>query len=161
MAKIALTRTPGDRRHYTLEGVGTLRLGGVLSRSASAQADGRRWDIVASGVLRRVVRATDVATDAEVGVFRAWTLRRGGDLRWDGHELTLAAASVWRSRYALRDRGIDLVAVEGKGWGRRPVRVEVTDPSSVDPGLLLFTCFVVRALTGDDSGGASTAAVSG
>lgn len=157
MAEIALTRTRGDRRHLTLEGVGSVRLGGVFSRAAAAEAGDRRWEIVSSGVLRRTVRATDPTTGVDVGTFRAWTLRRGGDMRWDGRALTLRAASIWRSRYVLDDGGRELVVVEGKGWGRRPVRVDVADPEAIDPGLLLFTCVVVHALTGDDSSAGSAA----
>jgi hypothetical protein len=46
---LELTRTPGDRRLYTLEGVGTLRLQGFVSRTATAEADGMRWRIARRG----------------------------------------------------------------------------------------------------------------
>jgi len=38
MAELQLTRTLGDRRIFTLEGIGTLRLTGWLSRGATAES---------------------------------------------------------------------------------------------------------------------------
>ena len=38
MADLELTRAKGDRRLYALDGVGTLRVGGLLSRWAIARA---------------------------------------------------------------------------------------------------------------------------
>jgi hypothetical protein len=45
MADLELKRTPGDRRLYALEGVGTLHLKGFASRAATAEAGGRTWRI--------------------------------------------------------------------------------------------------------------------
>ena len=101
-----------------------------------------------------------------VGEFEPNTLRRGGAVRWDGRELTLRPASMWRERYALADGERELVVLDGKGWGKRPVKVSVEDPAAIEPGLLLFAAFVVRCLA-EDAGSAaasvtaSTAAISG
>jgi len=46
--------------------------------------------------------------------------------------------------------------LDGKGWGRRPVKVTVDDAEALEPGLLLFAAFVVRGLA-EDSGGAAGA----
>ena len=46
--------------------------------------------------------------------------------------------------------------LDGKGWGKRPVRVTIDDSSAVEPGLLLFATFVVRALA-EDSGSTASA----
>src|SRR4029450_7672779 len=43
MPDLELTRTPGERRLYTLAGVGALRLQGLFSRAATADADGKTW----------------------------------------------------------------------------------------------------------------------
>ena len=43
MADLELKRVPRDRRLYALNGVGTLRLEGLLSRAATGEAGGRRW----------------------------------------------------------------------------------------------------------------------
>jgi hypothetical protein len=55
--------------------------------------------------------------------------------------------------------------LDGKGWGRRPVKVIVDDPDTVEPELLLFAAFVVRGLAADAQGaagaGASAAATGG
>jgi hypothetical protein len=37
----------------------------------------------------------------------------------------------------------ELAIFDGKGWGKRPVAVIVDDLSAIDPGLVLFTAFVV------------------
>ena len=67
-------------------------------------------------------------------------------MRWAGRELTLRPASSWRERYALADGDRELAVLEGKGWGKRPVKVIVDDAETVEPGLLLFATFVVRGL---------------
>jgi hypothetical protein len=102
-----------------------------------------------------------------VGEFEPRTIRRGGALRWAGRELSLRPASAWRERYALADGDRELALLDGKGWGRRPVKVSIDDIGAVEPGLLLFATFVVRGLA-DDAGAAagasaaaSTAATSG
>jgi hypothetical protein len=161
MAELELTRTPGDRRLYALEGVGTLRLLGWWARSASAEADGRSWQFARTGFLRTMVAASDAA-GSPVGEFRANGLKRGGTVDWARRGLKLGAASMWRERYALSDGDRELAVIEGKGWGKRPVKVTVGDPGAIDPGLLLFTAFVVRGLAEDASsaaGGATAATV--
>jgi len=163
MADLELTRTPGDRRLYALKGVGTLRLQGFGSRSATAEAGGTRWQIVRRGLWRRLIEATD-ATGTAVGEFEPRGLRRGGTLRWAGRELTLRPASHWRERYALADGDRELAVLDGKGWGRRPVKVTVDDSEAVESGLLLFATFVVRGLAedaGSVAGAGGTAATSG
>jgi hypothetical protein len=152
MAELALTRSGDDRRRYEIERVGTLRLGGFLSRGATAAGDGAEWSFYRRGFWQRTVEATDAAGDV-VGSFQAGKLRRGGALRWGGRDLALRPASKWRERYALVDGDRELAALEGKGWGKRPVRIAVDDPDAVDPGLLLFATFVVRGLA-EDAGAA-------
>lgn len=164
MTELELTRSPEDRSLYLLEGVGTLRFHGFFSRTAIAEAGAASWRIARHGFFPRLAEATDAA-GTTVGSFepRAW--RRGGTLRWDGRELALRPASSWRERYAVADGDRELVVLEGKGWGRRPVKLTVDDLAPVEPGLLLFAAFIVRGLADDASAaagaGASTAATSG
>ena len=74
MADIELKRSAGDRRLYDLDGVGTLRLIGLASRSATAEAGGTRWRIGRRRFWRRVIQATD-GTGAAVGEFEPRGLR--------------------------------------------------------------------------------------
>ena len=148
MTELALTRSPGDRRRFDLQGYGTLRLGGWASRWASAEADERRWGFARRGILRSRIEATDPAGTV-VGLFEGRSLKRGGALRWNEHEYELKPDSRWTERYALLDGERRLAVLDGKGWGKRPVRVDVEDVTETDPGLLLFTAFVVRALAED------------
>ena len=162
MTELELTRTPHDRRRYALEGIGTVRLTGLFSRDASAEGAGDRWTFSRRGFWRRGIDALD-ADGAIVGAFVPRDIRRGGTLRWAGREFTLRPVSVLQERYALSEDERDLVLLDGKGWGGRPVRVSLTHPDTVEPGLLLFAAFVVHVLAVDASGsaGGSTAAVSG
>jgi hypothetical protein len=70
---------------------------------------------------------------------------------------------MWKERYALADGARELAVLDGKGWGKRPVKVSLEDPGAVDPGLLLFCAYVVRGLA-EDAGataGAGAAASTG
>jgi hypothetical protein len=156
MADLELKRTPDDRRLYVLEGVGSLRLQGLASRAATAAAGGSRWRIGRPRFWQRVVQATD-ESGTVVGEFEPRGLRRGGTLRWAGRELTLQPASNWRERYALADGDRELATLDGKGSGRRPVKVTVDDSAAAEPGLLLFAAFVVRGLA-EDAGSAAAGA---
>jgi hypothetical protein len=86
-------------------------------------------------------------------------------LRWADRELTLRPASGWRERYALAEGERELALFDCKGWGKRPVKVTILEPAGVEPGLLLFTAFVVRGLAEDanaaGAAAASTAATAG
>jgi hypothetical protein len=63
----------------------------------------------------------------------------------------------------LREGDRDLARLDGKGWGRRPVEISIEAPNELEPGLLLFTAFVVHRLASNASGSSagSTAAISG
>jgi hypothetical protein len=157
MPELELTRTKDDRRLYSLEGVGTLHLQGLLTSAADASAGGTSWRFVRRGFWRRAVVATNAA-GAPAGEFEPNTLRRGGSLRWKGRRLALRPAAIFRERYALVDGDEELAVIEGKAWGRRPVRITVPDGTTPEPGLLLFAAFVVRGLADDASGAAGAAA---
>ncbi|MES1194036.1 MAG: hypothetical protein ABUM26_06890 [Solirubrobacterales bacterium] len=162
MPELELTRSREDRKLYVLDGVGTLRLQGWMSRTATAEAEGRSWELGRRGIFTSIFEATD-ASGTTAGEFRGRTLRRGGTLQWGQRELELRPASTWRSRYALADGERELAIFDGKGWGKRPVAVVIDDLSAIDPGLVLFTAFVVRGLAEDASSsaaGASAAATS-
>jgi hypothetical protein len=156
MPDLELTRSREKPRLYVLDGVGTLRMG-FASRSATAEADGRSWRIVRTGFWRRGVQATD-ETGSVAGEFEPNTLRRGGNLRWERRELTMRPASRWRERYALADGDRELAILDGKSWGKHPVKVTVDEPAAVDPGLLLFAAFVARGLAEDADATAGAAA---
>ena len=156
MIDLELTRAPRDRRLYNLEGVGSLRLQGLFSRTGIAEADGRSWRLTSGGLWGRRIEATERA-GAVAGVFEPRSIRRGGALRWEGRELALRPASSWRERYALADGDRELALLDGKGWGRRPVKITIDDPDAVDAGLLLFAAFVVRRLAEDAGANAGVA----
>jgi hypothetical protein len=159
MLELHLTRVPGERRLYNLDGIGTLRLSGLLTRSATAQADAETWQFARSGFWQRNVEATDAA-GAVAGTFRPREIRRGGRLDWRGREYALSPDSTFRERYWLTDGDRRIARLESTGWwgwgARQPVRLELEDPGGADPGLLLFASFVVRALADDAAATASS-----
>jgi hypothetical protein len=155
MHELELTRAPGERRLYSLGGVGTLRLEGWAARAATAEASGRSWRIARRGFLGRTVVASD-GSGGIAGEFRPERLRRGGALTWNGNEFALRPASRWRERYALVEDDRDLAVYDSRGWGRRAVTVRVGDLAAVDPGLLLFGAFVVRGLAEESTAAAGS-----
>src|SRR4051812_30544047 len=130
VAELELKRTPQDRRLYALGGVGSLHFEGLTSRTATAQSAAGRWRIARRGFWRRTIEATDAAGRA-VGQFEPRCLRRGGTLRWAGRELELRPASAWRERYAVVENDRELIILDGKGWGRRPVKVTVPELTAI------------------------------
>jgi len=120
---------------------------------------GGTWRSIGDTLPRARMEASDAVGNG-VGAFEPrGGLRRGGAVLWAGRELELRPASRWRERYALADGDREIALFDGKGWGKRPVRVTVADADGVDPGLLLFAAFVVRGLAED--GGAAAAASAG
>jgi hypothetical protein len=163
MAELELTRSPDDRRLYEIAGVGALRVGGLFSRRATAEAGTAAWSFDRVGFWQTTIEASD-ATGAVVGSFDAQKLRRGGTLRWGDRALELRPASVWTERYALAENDRELAVLDGKSWGKRPVKITIETPGIMEPGLLLFAAFAVRQLADDASataGGASAAAATG
>ena len=55
MTELELIRTPGDRRRYALEDIGTIHLEGLFARSANAEAGSDHWQFVRSGFWQRVI----------------------------------------------------------------------------------------------------------
>jgi len=156
MADLELTRSREDRRLYELAGLGTLRLEGMRSRRATADAGGVAWSLRRVSFWRTAIDATDAAGTV-VGTFDPRALKRGGTLTWDARAYALRPASRWKDRYALADGDREVAVLEGRGWGRRPVTISVDDPAAVDPGLLLFAAYVVRSLAEDSASGAGGA----
>ena len=156
MPDLDLARDPHDRRLYELSGVGSIRLGGVFSRSATATAAaGGSWSFDRPSLWRRTIEAYDAAGTI-VGSFDRRTVRRGGAVTWRGRQFQLRPASAWGERYALADGDRELALLDGKSWGRRPVKVTIDDPNAVESGLLLFAVFVVRRLAEDAAAAASS-----
>jgi len=157
--ELELTRSADDRRLYTLDGVGTLRLDGLLMRSATAEAGTDTWHFARRGLWRRALEARDLA-GAVAGTFEPRELRRGGTLTWHGVEYAMRPHSLFRERYALADGDRELALLEATGWwgwgARRPVKLSLDDAAALDPGLILFAAFAVRTLA--DAAGESAGA---
>jgi hypothetical protein len=145
MQELTLTRVFGDRRLYAFEGVGSIRLTGLGKRGGLAEAGGQRWQITALSFWKRDIRATDTA-GIVVGEFAGRALAGGGELRWYGRDYVLRRHTIWRERCGLSDGARELATIDGKSWGAHPVTIRGDDLSVIDPGLLLFAAFVVRAL---------------
>jgi hypothetical protein len=160
VADLVLTRT--DKRLYSLEGVGTLRLQKMFWNAATAESGGRSWRFVRRGWFRRKIEATD-ESGQPVGTFegnRGW--RRGGTVRWEGRDFTLRSRSTWKAQRFVLQQGEHEVAVfEGRGSDKRPVTVSADEPLALDAGLLLLTAFAVRGLVLDAIAAISAAGAAG
>ena len=66
------------------------------------------------------------------------------------------AQGALRARAPGSDR--ELATVEGRGWGKRPVKITTDDATAIDPGLLLFVVYAVRILAEDVNTGGGAAA---
>jgi len=157
MADLELTRSREDRRLYELAGLGTLRLEGMFSRRATAEAGGVAWSLRRVGFWRTAIDASDAAGNV-VGAFDPRALRRGGTLTWNARAFELRPASRWKDRYALAEADREIAVLDGRSWGRRPVTITVDEPGAVDAGLLLFAAYVVRSLAEDSASAAGGAA---
>jgi hypothetical protein len=111
MAELELSRAPGERRLYLLDGIGSIRFDGLISRAATAASNGERWHLVRRGIWGRRSAALDEA-GSTVGRFEPRTIRRGGVITWHSRELTLRPASAWRERYALADGETELAVLD-------------------------------------------------
>jgi hypothetical protein len=160
MPDLELIRTREDARLYALPGVGNLRVGGWLTRRVEASTGGESYTFDKRGFFSPYFTATDAATGAVVGELHPRAIRRGGTVRWRGGDWELKPAAAFRERYALSAPGFtrEVATVEGRGWGRRPVKVATDDAVAIDPGLLLFVVFAVRILAEDASSVASSTA---
>ena len=156
--ELELVRTEDDRRLYTLGDLGTLRLEGLFAWDATAVSGSASWHI-RRGILSRKIEAADDRGEI-VGEFHGRLLSSGGTLRWGTRELTVRRSSVLRERYALADGKDELALFDVKAWGRRPVFVRV-EADGVDPGLLLFAVFVVRAAAADNTTAATSGSATG
>src|SRR3954453_23357827 len=157
-----LERARGDRRRYVFGNAGSMRLQGLFGRNAAAEAGGEQWTFRRS-LWTRTIEAVAVSGEG-VGEFHGRLLSSGGTIRWSGRELLLCRGTMWRERYILEDAGSKVARFDVRGWGRFPVSVRVEVPAKVEPGLLLFAAFVVRAAADENTTGAvvaSTAATGG
>ena len=155
MADLELTRTPATAASTRLRASARCAYRASPRARRPPRPAARAGGSLAAGSGSGVIEATDAAGTA-VGEFEPRSLRRGGTLRWAGREFALRPASSWRERYALADGDREIAVLDGKSWGRRPVKVTVDDSEAVEPGLLLFAAFVVRGLA-EDAGSAAGA----
>jgi hypothetical protein len=160
--ELDLTRADGDRRLYLLEGIGTIRLHGLLMRAATATSADAVWHLARHGFWQRMIQATQ--SDGRVaGTFQPRDIRRGGILHWQAHDYTLRPDSTVRERYSLSSGRRELALLEARGWWgwgtRRPLTLQLLDGADAfDPGLLLFASFIVRTVADDASTAAGVAA---
>jgi hypothetical protein len=156
--ELELTRSPDDRRLYVLHAIGTIRRErGIFSRSFIADAAGQSWRFVGCGFMQRVLEARAV-DGTVVGRFVPRAIRRDGRLDWGARTLALRPTSAVRERYVVYDGDLDIMVIEGRGWGRRPVKVTWMQPDSGEPALVLFAVVVVHRLAVDASSAAGSIA---
>ena len=161
MEDIELIRDADNRRIFHLGSIGSLRLNGWLMRSATAQVGLDALAFRRTGWSSAALEATD-DLGRTVGTFRPNRLRRGGELAWLETEYSLRPATPMREQYLLVAADRELASIQATGWwgwgARRPLRMLLM-ADGVDPGLLLFSAFVVRTLADKASSDASGTSV--
>ena len=159
MTELALTRASDDRKRYDLPGYGSLRRDGWLSRRSELRTDdGRVLTARQRGALQRAAEALDAAGSVLGDYRQQRVLNHGGELTWSGLPYEVSSQSALYTRYVLSRNHAPVVSVHVKAWGgRTPAVVTVTDPHA-DPGLVLFTVWLVQTFagaSGDASAGAT------
>ncbi len=151
MTELPLTRSTDDRRRFEIDGVGALRRFGLFARGAELRTvTGRTLRARPRGWPGRRSEATDEAGGV-VGEFElAWRMRRSGTLTWQGLPHQVTTESSWRNRYLLSRDDRPLLSVRCRGWGRTPATLTVHD-RSLDPGLVLFTAWLVQQFVESDA----------
>jgi hypothetical protein len=142
---VRLTPSPGDHRLYIVKGIGTLRVTGFTWREATAEAEGRSWQITRHGIWPPVIQAADVAGEV-VGEFNGRWRHHSAALRWSNRELELRIDRLRQDHYILMDDDRKLTTIDGVGSDERPLNVAIDDTADIDRGLLLFAIYVVRTL---------------
>jgi hypothetical protein len=156
--QLDLRRLPHQRSDYQLGNVGIVRRSKMGWRAAHLQAGDWQWTVAVSGVWKPRVHAIDPAGTV-VGEYLPRAFRGGGMVRWYDQELPLRPISSWRQRYALTNHGRDIVTVDARTGGRRPVSMTVLHPGLTDPGLLLFTAVAAVWIASDTAGTAAAVGV--
>ena len=129
LAELDLKRASGDRRLYMLDGVGSIRFEGLLSRNATTESNGERVRAAASrdgGVPRSTKRARPSAGSSREG-FGAAVRSRGASRE----------ASNWRERYALTDGETELATPRRQRVGRRQVAVSIDESAALEEAAAL------------------------
>ncbi len=163
MAELELTRDAVDRRTFVLAGVGRIRHGGWLKRSAELSTEqGNRWKADRKGFRQRPV-FTDAAGGEPARFDAAGTFKRGGRLEvTGGGAYALEPSSHFKERYALTADGRELATVEAAGWSsKRPVRLTVEPDAGLEDLVLLTVCWLVQQFAQDAASGASSAGAAG
>jgi hypothetical protein len=106
---------------------------------------------------RRLYEVDGVGTLRLRGFFARGATAEAGAASW-----TFDRRGLWKRAVEGALRAVDgdreLAVLDGRGWGKRPVRITDERPGVVEPGLLLFAAFVVRGLAEDASAASSGAA---
>ena len=154
--QLELRRVPDERHAYFIDGIGRLRRdGGMFSSSFVGEAAGHSWRFAGRGLMQHTLEATD-SNGAVIGRFVPNTIRRGGHLEWGARQLMLNPATRSRDGYVVREEDRDIIRIENRSWGRRPLKLTLIGADPIEPGLVLFTAFVVHRLADNDASAAAS-----
>lgn len=138
---LLLLRSPDNKRHLDLAGVGSVefanRWGTKLVFTSTSDVE---WRIDGSGPFRRSSEATDVA-GAVVAAFTSRGIEHAG--RVIDVKTTDQGLFERRPPFLIREGERDLVRVAARVWDEKPIDVTVLDERFAvdDPLLLLFALY--------------------
>lgn len=142
MTELVLVRSREDRRHYDLEGWGSVQKDTWRHPPEFTTRDGRRFTTATRGFFRYSVSAY-AENGSEVGEYLS-NFGSGGELNWDGkfyqlrRDRRLRRDHQHRKSLVLTRLGIDYLHVRDNRWHREaPVLVTVREPAT-DPAIVMF-----------------------
>ena len=153
MIELALTRSADDRRRYELVGYGSIRRPRWLSRTVEIQTGDGVVRTTKQSPTGKFASLSEGAGSVVAEYERTRWTNHGGTVSWRGLPFDLAVESQWRRRYLLSRDDRELLRVTCRGWGKTPAAVEVLD-NSLEPGLVLFTTWLVQTFVEMDSSSA-------
>ena len=160
MREGTLTRSAEDRRRFELEGYGWLRSEGWLTHKAGAGAtSGAGWRFEPQGWTGGRAEALDATSGLPVGVYRrTGSFRQRGTVTWGARSYELTGVGWAGERFQLSSDGATLVELKVRGWGKKRVALTIDESLDREPGLVLFTCWLVQLLVEQSSAAATSAA---
>ncbi len=154
-----LTRSVEDRRRFELEGYGWLRSEGWLSHKAeSGSTTGAGWRFEPTGWTGGRAEALDAMSGLPVGDYRrTGSFRQRGTVTWGARSYELTGVGWGGQRFQLTSGGTILVELKARSWGRSRVTLTIDESLDREPGLVLFTCWLVQLLLEQSSAAAAGA----
>ena len=156
MREVQLTRSGEDRRRYEIDGIGWLRNEGLLRLRSEAGTDhGGGWTFQPRGWTGRRFEVLDAVSSQPVAEYRrTGKLTYDGTITWRSRSYDIRRTSAWRQHFSLFLDGEQVLELEVKSFGKRPVVLRIAPILESEPGLVLFACWTCQRFVSQQAGAA-------